>query len=75
MVRKGRVQYVGAAHHVMDRGDQRQAIYIVDDDYCFSVVSKPVILSFNGLAVDGQTGDAREMRYRSSLQRDKRRLK
>jgi hypothetical protein len=32
MVRRARVQYPGAVYHVMDRGDQRKAIFRDDED-------------------------------------------
>jgi putative transposase len=32
MARRERVEYPGAAYHVMDRGDQREAIFHDDED-------------------------------------------
>ena len=51
MPRKLRIQYPGAMYHVMNRGDQREAIFQVDQDrqqFLATLDGRSVVLRFLG---------------------------
>ena len=50
-------------------------IYLVDNDYFFSVGSMPTALILNGVLIDGQTGNVTEMGFPTQLRPDGRPLK